>query len=169
LIRRLGFGKVVATCLGGARRQDSVREGILAAPGRTWVVVHDAARPFADVGMFEQGLAVAQDVGAAIAAVPVKDTVKLVERANFIEQTPRRSHLWAAQTPQIFRRDQLLASYQAIGNVDVTDDAEVLERAGLPVAVYMGSYENVKLTTPGDLAIARAIARQRGRPVAAGR
>jgi 2-C-methyl-D-erythritol 4-phosphate cytidylyltransferase len=168
LIERLGYRKIVATCIGGARRQDSVLNGVQALSGSAWVAIHDGARPFLTVDLIERGVVVARDIGAAIAAVPVKDTVKMVESANLIERTPSRSHLWAAQTPQIFQRAQLLQAYQDAGPVDVTDDAELIERLGLPVAVYMGSYENIKVTTPEDLWLARAIARQRRRDERAG-
>ncbi len=164
MIRRLGCRKVIATCTGGARRQDSVLNGLNAASDARWVLIHDAARPFISVDLIDRGIGVANDIGAAVAAVPVKDTVKMVEKANLIERTPNRSLLWAAQTPQFFQRDQLIEAYRLNGDRDVTDDAEVIERAGLPVAVYLGSYENVKITTPDDLLLARAIARQRRNP-----
>jgi 2-C-methyl-D-erythritol 4-phosphate cytidylyltransferase len=161
VIRRLGFERVVTTCFGGARRQDSVMRGVQAAIGSRWVAIHDAARPFLSGDLIERGARAAGDVGAAIAAVPVKDTIKRVESDRLIESTPRRSQLWAAQTPQIFQWEQLVLASQTNGESDVTDEAELLERAGLPVAVFLGSYENIKITTPEDLVLARAIARSR--------
>jgi 2-C-methyl-D-erythritol 4-phosphate cytidylyltransferase len=167
VIRRLGLDRVITTCLGGARRQDSVMNGVQSAIGARWVAVHDAARPFLTGDLIERGANAAGDVGAAIAAVPVKDTIKRVESDHLIESTPGRAQLWAAQTPQIFQWEQLVQASRAHGASDVTDEAELLERAGLPVAVYLGSYENIKITTPDDLLLARAIARQRRFPAAA--
>ncbi len=162
LITRLGCRKVRAICLGGARRQDSVWNGLQETAGAEWVAIHDAARPFLTAELLARGLATAQQVGAAVAAVPVKDTIKLVAAANLIERTPNRSRLWAAQTPQIFQRAQLVEAYRHNAGAEATDEAQLLERAGLPVAVYHGSYENVKITTPEDLLLARGLAR-RGR------
>jgi 2-C-methyl-D-erythritol 4-phosphate cytidylyltransferase len=137
--------------------------GVQAAVGSTWVAIHDAARPFVTEDMLERGTRVARDIGAAIAAVPVKDTIKVVPKGPLVESTPPRAHLWAAQTPQIFQWEQLTQANRTHGGVDVTDEAELLEHAGLPVAVYLGSYDNLKITTPDDLALARAIAGQRRR------
>jgi 2-C-methyl-D-erythritol 4-phosphate cytidylyltransferase len=163
LVRRLGLERVVTTCLGGPRRQDSVMHGVQAVEGARWVAIHDAARPFVTVDLLERGAQVAREIGAAIAAVPVKDTIKLVPVPPLVESTLPRAHLWAAQTPQIFQWEQLSQATLTLGGRDVTDEAELLERVGLPVAVYPGSYENLKITTPDDLALARAIARQRRR------
>ena len=161
LVSRKAYHKVSSVCQGGARRQDSVQNGLQAAAGAEWVAVHDAARPFLTASLLERGLALAQDVGGAVAAVPVKDTIKLVEIEPFIERTPPRARLWLAQTPQVFRYESLVEAYARLGDANVTDDAEVLERAGFPSAVFSGSYENLKITTPEDLVIARSIARRR--------
>lgn len=165
LVRRRGFTKVQAICPGGQRRQDSVLNGLQEAAGAVWVAIHDAARPFLTNDLLERGLALARQVGGTLAAVPVKDTIKIARPdnpAHFVERTPPRRDLWAAQTPQIFNYEQLLAAYQKLGDGNVTDDAEVFERAGLPVAMFVGSDLNFKITTPGDLVLARAVARQRG-------
>jgi 2-C-methyl-D-erythritol 4-phosphate cytidylyltransferase len=161
LVARRGYRKVRAICLGGARRQDSVWNGLQQAAGWNWVAIQDGARPFLTPDLLDRGLDVAREIGGAVAAVPVKDTIKVVEEANLIERTPSRAHLWAAQTPQIFRYDRLAEAYRLCNGVDVTDDAELMERAGLPVAVYMGSYDNLKITTAEDLALASLIARRR--------
>jgi 2-C-methyl-D-erythritol 4-phosphate cytidylyltransferase len=161
LLVRLNLAKGVSVCAGGSRRQDSVWNGLQATIGSQWVAIHDGARPFLTADLLHRGFAAARAIGAAVAAVPVKDTIKLVDVAPLVERTPNRSRLWAAQTPQIFQRDQLVEAYRSNAGADVTDDAELLERAGLPTAVYLGSYENVKITTPDDLMLARAIARHR--------
>ncbi len=161
LVRRRGYRKIRGICLGGERRQDSVWNGVQHVAGWSWVAVHDGARPFLTSDLLHRGFDVARQIGGAVAAVPVKDTIKIVQGENLIELTPNRARLWAAQTPQIFRYDRLVEAYQTCGADDVTDDAELMERAGFPTAVYMGSYENLKITTLEDLSLARAIARGR--------
>jgi 2-C-methyl-D-erythritol 4-phosphate cytidylyltransferase len=160
LVARRGYRKLRTIVPGGRRRQDSVWNGLQEAAGADWVAIHDAARPFLNDDLIERTLAAARQRGAAIAAVPVKDTVKLVGTHGAIEQTPARSGLWAAQTPQIFRYASLVAAFRANDGRDATDDAELVERLGQPVAVVMGSYDNLKITTPEDLHLARAIARR---------
>jgi 2-C-methyl-D-erythritol 4-phosphate cytidylyltransferase len=161
LVRRRGYRKVREICLGGARRQDSVWSGMQHVIGWPWVAIHDGARPFLTEEILKRGFEVAQQIGGAVAAVPVKDTIKIVQEENLIEFTPERARVWAAQTPQIFRYDRLAEAYQTYGDQDVTDDAELMERAGFPSAVFIGSYENLKITTVDDLALARTIARGR--------
>lgn len=159
LLGRGGYPKVRHVCLGGARRQDSVWNGLQLLVGVAWVLIHDAARPFVSVDLIERCVRAARQAGGAIAAVPVKDTIKVVGASGRVEATPTRERLWAAQTPQVFRYDWLIESYLLNGGEDVTDDAEVYERAGFPVAVVPSSYDNFKLTTPDDLVVARAVAR----------
>ncbi len=163
LVARTGLQKVREICAGGRRRQDSAWRGLEAAAGAEWVLIHDGARPFVTPELIERGFLLARDVGGSVAAVPVHDTIKIVDHDNLIQFTPRRANLWAAQTPQFFRYELLVEAYGRNGDQDVTDDAELLERAGRPVAVYPGSYDNVKITTPEDLPLARAIARRRAR------
>jgi len=164
LVARYGLQKVQAVCRGGSRRQDSVWSGLQEVAGWEWVAVHDGARPFLTPDLLERGFDVARTIGAAVAAVPVKDTVKVVDGAKLIQSTPRRANLWAAQTPQIFRYEQIVDAYRRCGSEDATDDAELLERSGQPCAVFLGSYENLKITTTEDLTMARLIARQRRCP-----
>ncbi len=159
----LGITKLHAICPGGARRQDSLRNGVAAMPAARWIAVHDGARPFVSPELVETGWRAAREVGAAVAAVPVKDTIKIVEADHVVARTPSRSGLWAAQTPQIVQAQQLLAAFAANGDDDVTDDAELLERAGFPVVIVPSTYDNLKITTPEDLLLARAIARRRDR------
>ena len=154
LVKDYGWSKVVAVCAGGLRRQDSVREGLRRLADCDWVVIHDGARPFVDADLIQRGLIAARQSGAAIAAVPVKDTVKIVSRRRFVQQTPARQSLWAAQTPQVFRYNLIAEAYRQV-DCEVTDDAALLEQLGHKVEVYMGSYQNIKVTTPDDLAIAK--------------
>lgn len=159
LVRRRKYAKVRSICLGGRRRQDSVWNGVQQAAGWGWVAILDGARPFVTRQILTSGFEAARTVGGAVAAVPVKDTIKIVGPGGIVESTPRRSDLWAAQTPQIFRYQWLVDAYRQRGEEDVTDDGELMERAGYPTTVFPGSYDNVKITTPEDLALARTIAR----------
>lgn len=159
LLREYNWTKVTATCLGGERRQDSVAEGLKRLEGCEWVVVHDGARPCLTPKLIEKGLAAARETGAAIPAVPVKETIKLASD-GFIEGTPERENLWVAQTPQVFRFE-LLAQAHAEVSEKVSDDALMVERLGHRVKLYPGSYTNIKVTTPEDLELAEIILRRR--------
>jgi 2-C-methyl-D-erythritol 4-phosphate cytidylyltransferase len=150
--------KLAPAVTGGAERQDSMRAGLAALGAEvTLVAVHDAARPFVRARDVARVLEAARAVGAAVLAVPVTDTIKRV-RAGRVVETPGRDECWAAQTPQAFRIEILreaLAKAVAAG-VRVTDDAQLVERLGLPVAVVEGDPGNVKITRPGDLVAAES-------------
>ncbi len=159
--------KVIATVVGGARRQDSVRIGIDAlcgdGPAPDWLVIHDAARPFVDEAMIERGLAAAGETGASVTAVPLKDTVKQVDGAEVVA-TPARETLRVIQTPQVFSAKTLIAAHDAV-STDVTDDASMVEQNGGRVTVFDGSYDNIKITTPDDVSMAETIFdRRHGQP-----
>jgi 2-C-methyl-D-erythritol 4-phosphate cytidylyltransferase len=161
LVKERGWSKVVAICSGGQRRQDSVKEGLRRLVDCDWVIIHDGARPCVSTDLIERGLAAAQKTGAAIAGVPVKDTIKIVSRRGFVQETPARQCLWAAQTPQVFRYDLIAEAYRQ-ANDEVTDDAALVEKLGHRVEVYMGSYHNIKITTPEDLAVAGVLLQNQG-------
>jgi len=153
--------KIAAVVPGGNRRQDSVRIGLdtLAgiAPSCRWVMIQDGARPLVSSAILETGLMMAQEHQAAIAAVPVKDTIKQVEHGR-ITATPDRSQLWIVQTPQIFSFPLIhQAHHSPIADEDMTDDATLLERLGHAVAIFPGSYSNIKITTQEDVLIAEAL------------
>ena len=147
----------VTLCLGGARRQDSVSEGLACLKGCDWVLVHDGDRPFLTLKLVEDGLKMALETGAAVAAVPVKDTIKLVLDDGLVGETLPRHRLWVAQTPQVFRFDLLAQAYKELKD-EVTDDSAAVERLGYKVKLYVGDYNNVKVTTPEDLALAEITA-----------
>ena len=161
VLMRRGWSVGWSICTGGARRQDSVQKGLERLPNAQWVIIHDVARPCADRSMVYRGLEAAQATGAAVAAVPVTDTVKVVEEGGRVVETLDRSRLWAVQTPQVFRRDLLEAAFAQVRD-DVTDEATMVERLGHTVHVFPGDYGNLKVTTPQDLAIAEAILASRG-------
>ena len=153
---KYAWSKVSQLCLGGARRQDSVRKGLKKLTDCQWVVIHDGARPLLDIDLIEKGLFQAVETGAAVAAVPVKDTIKIVSPEGFVQETPQRDRLWSVQTPQVFRFDLIKRAHEEISE-DVSDDAMMVEKLGYKVKLYMGSYNNIKITTPEDLALAEVM------------
>lgn len=150
--------------LGGAERQDSVRNGLGAlSENCTYVLVHDAARPFVTREQISEMIKQVEHDQATIMAVPVKDTIKVVGATGIVEATPARESLWAVQTPQAFRMSLLREAHEAAqraGKVG-TDDAMLVEWLGHSVTVVQGSYENIKITTPDDLWFGEEILRKR--------
>jgi 2-C-methyl-D-erythritol 4-phosphate cytidylyltransferase len=154
-----GLGVPVKITPGGIERQDSVRIALeLTSSESELVIVHDAARPLATPTIFEACLSAAARAGGAIAAVPVSDTLKRIADGA-ISATVARAGLWQAQTPQAFRRDLLVAAHQRAvrEGIVATDDADLVERTGARVEVVEASTNNIKITTPSDLAIVEAI------------
>jgi 2-C-methyl-D-erythritol 4-phosphate cytidylyltransferase len=141
---------------GGKRRQDSVLGGLEAAGEAEYVAIHDGARPLVTARLIEQCFEAAEESGAAIAAVPVRDTVKRASTDGWIAETVDRTGLWAAQTPQAFRVALLRRAYESVQG-EVTDEAAALERIGQPVRIVRGDPANIKLTTREDLALAEAL------------
>ena len=162
LVRERGYRKVSQVCAGGARRRDSVKAGLDALNPCDWVMVHDGARPGLDEELLRRSMkaVIASPHGAAIAGVPVKDTIKTVTVDGLITGTPPRETLWAAQTPQIFAYDLLCRAHASFEG-DATDDAVMVEALGHQVTMFQGSYENLKVTTPEDLVVMEAILRGR--------
>ncbi len=160
LLEQKHLSKLSEVVAGGARRQDSVEAGLNSLPPCHWVIIHDGARPLVTDALITTGLEAAQESGASIAAVPVTDTVKLADENGYVKETLQRSRLWSIQTPQVFRFDIIKEGHkQARG--DVTDDAALVEALGYGVKLYMGAYDNIKLTTPADLALAEALWQQK--------
>jgi len=110
--------------------------------------------------LIERGLEAAKETGAAAAAVPVTDTVKMAGEDRMVRQTPPRQNLWAVQTPQVFRVGIISKAYQKAAG-EVTDDASLVEQLGNKVKLYMGSYDNIKITNSSDLLIAEALLENR--------
>lgn len=152
---------------GGPRRQDSVKHGVQAANAASELfVVHDAARPFVSADLIERTIAAAAETGAAVAAVPARDTVKRASEdpadsgsrdgRRYVQTTLPRDQIYLAQTPQAFRREVLDAALAV--EIEATDEAALAEWAGFPVRIVEGEAANIKVTTPEDLPIAQAIA-----------
>jgi 2-C-methyl-D-erythritol 4-phosphate cytidylyltransferase len=180
LIKGSGINKVSAVVRGGKERQDSVRFALNALDAKTdFVLIHDAARPFIGHDLITRLIQTGHTVRAAVAGVAVKATIKQVTRfrsqviahssygtrgkaenkcVGVVEKTLDRSRLWEIQTPQVFQVDLLRQAYARFGRETVTDDAMLVEKTGAKVRVVMGSYRNIKITTPEDVLIAEALA-----------
>lgn len=156
---------------GGAARHESVSKGLEAVSEEAeYVAIHDAVRPCLIGEWIDAVVAEAQKSGAAIPAARVTATLKRASEQKVIEETISRAGLWMAQTPQIFRRDVILAAYKNVppADADVTDDAQLVERSGHAVSVVESDPRNIKITTKGDLSLAGAIIRTLPQPKRAG-
>jgi 2-C-methyl-D-erythritol 4-phosphate cytidylyltransferase len=154
IVERYGFQKVRGVVVGGATRQESVWRGLLRVqPPIEIVVVHDGVRPLVTETLVAATVHSAMCNGAAIAAVPLKDTLKRVSASGEVEATVSREHLWRIQTPQVFRRHLLYEAFQHAWEHELwaTDEAGLVEAFGHPVHVVLGLESNVKITTPDDL------------------
>lgn len=160
IIKKYGFTKVTKIVKGGKERQDSIYNGILALSDKSDIVLtHDGARPFLREELILKGINGAIEFGACVIGVPVKDTIKVINENNQVHHTPNRALLWAAQTPQCFKTDILKKGYEYASKESIiaTDDSSLVEKYGHPVKMIMGSYDNIKITTPDDLIIAESI------------
>lgn len=154
VVDKYGYSKVTKIVAGGAERQDSVRHGLAALEEDVrLVLIHDGARPLISESIISKAIEMALAHGAAVVGVPVKDTIKVVDTNQIVQYTPERHTLWAVQTPQVFRRDILDAAYReaTLQGWTGTDDASLVEKGGGQVHMVLGSYENIKITTPEDL------------------
>ncbi|MBQ7359623.1 MAG: 2-C-methyl-D-erythritol 4-phosphate cytidylyltransferase [Lachnospiraceae bacterium] len=186
IVDKYGFEKVALICEGGAERYLSVWNGLQAirtaglledvaqgmredAPdgADTYIAIHDGARPFVTQQIIEDTLYAAKEYGACVAGMPVKDTIKIADEEGFAQATPKRDLVWAVQTPQVFEGQLIYSAYaKLISNleeliskgVSITDDAMVVEHmTGEKVKLVKASYENIKITTPEDLILAKGI------------
>lgn len=161
LLPRLEEAGLTRVVDGGATRQESMQRALAGSgAGTDLVLVHDAARPFFPIEAARTALARARDVGAALLAIPASDTLKRVDPARRVVGTVDRSEVWYAQTPQVARRAELERALRlaAASGFVATDDVALLEHAGVAVEVVLGAATNLKLTTPEDLVLARALA-----------
>jgi 2-C-methyl-D-erythritol 4-phosphate cytidylyltransferase len=160
IVRRYGFTKVKKIIPGGRRRCDSVGRGLKAVcPDTDIVLVHDGARPILDQEIIKNTVYCAKKYGAAAAGVPVKPTIKQIDKKGFVRTTLKRDKIWEIQTPQGFKKQIIAGAYKKLDHhkKDATDDAYLVERMGRKVKLVKGSYRNIKVTTPEDLKIAEAI------------
>ncbi|WP_241421479.1 2-C-methyl-D-erythritol 4-phosphate cytidylyltransferase [Candidatus Contubernalis alkaliaceticus] len=150
---------------GGKERQETVNKALKTlAPQTEVVLIHDGARPFITQELLKESVDTARSYGACVVAVPVKDTIKRTDEEGFVVDTPARSLLWAAQTPQAFLFPLICEAYgKALEEGFLgTDDASLVERLGHRVRIVQGRYENIKITTPQDLMLAEALLREEG-------
>lgn len=163
LVVNYSISKVSAIVEGGKERQDSIRNGLEAIKSSTdIVIVHDGVRPFIKRKIIEESVNTARQYGAALVAVPVKDTVKKIDRDSVVETVPR-DNLWLAQTPQTFSYSIIMDAYKNafLEGIIGTDDASLVEALGREVRIVEGSYDNIKITTQEDLLFAEAILKER--------
>jgi 2-C-methyl-D-erythritol 4-phosphate cytidylyltransferase len=158
IVKKYGFDKVDGVVLGGKTRCDSVRAGVMVCDiASDYVFIHDGARPLLTEDMIRRGYETVLKYGTAVAAIPSTDTIKIADKDGVVLSTPDRSTLWRIQTPQIFRYDLILKAYFDLTDEDrqtVTDDAMLIERkSDVPVHLFEGSENNIKITTHNDIDI----------------
>jgi 2-C-methyl-D-erythritol 4-phosphate cytidylyltransferase len=160
IVDQYGLTKVRAIVQGGETRQESCAKGLNEVTDADIVCVHDGARPLVTERMIVESAQQAAEHGAALVAVPVKDTIKHATDDGFVRETLPRERLWQVQTPQAFRPEILRRAQQAAGDAFIgTDDAVLVERLGLPVKIVQGEYSNIKITTADDLVVAEYLLR----------
>ncbi|MCK9594581.1 MAG: 2-C-methyl-D-erythritol 4-phosphate cytidylyltransferase [Candidatus Omnitrophica bacterium] len=166
-VRKYNIPKIRQVVFGGKRRQDSVRNALkVLDKSAELVLIHDGVRPFIGKDYIDGLIREAAKTKAAILAVPVKATVKKARKSGRgkslrVSQSLKREELWEVQTPQAFNKELLVTAYDRFNSGDVTDDAMLIEKMAKPVSLVMGSYENIKITTPEDLAIAEVFYKQK--------
>lgn len=158
IVSKYGISKVKKIVQGGAERYHSVWNGLQEVEGEGYVFIHDGARPFINEEILERAYKDVENCKACVVGMPVKDTIKLADSEGFVDETPERSLVWMIQTPQVFENHLVKKAYGLLmeqENIQVTDDAMVVEQMlGNKVKLTLGSYENIKITTPEDLDIA---------------
>lgn len=163
IIEKYGFQKIKAVVAGGKERYHSVYQGLLAAEGADYVLIHDGARPFVDKMMIRRCMKAVEKYQACVVGMPVKDTMKIVDEEQFARETPDRNSIWQVQTPQTFSYSLVKEAYRKMleqEDAAITDDAMVVERmTAVPVKLIEGSYRNIKITTQEDLLIMEAYLR----------
>lgn len=161
ILAKYGMGRFVkAVVPGGSERQYSVYNGMKALPeDAEYVLIHDGARALVTEAVIGRALESVEQHGSGVAAIPVVDTIKRAAPDGLVQETPDRASLYAIQTPQSFRMDVLMAAHEKAREDGFlgTDDASLLEHAGIPVYLSEGDRENLKLTTPTDLELAEVI------------
>jgi 2-C-methyl-D-erythritol 4-phosphate cytidylyltransferase len=164
IIEKFGYRKISRVIPGGKQRQDSVRNGLEAlSADAEIIVIHDGVRPFVTKEMIEESIHSAARFGAAIIAMPVKDTIKMAHPDGTVLRTLERESLWQAQTPQTFQASLIKEAHlkAAADGYMGTDDASLIERLGKKIHILPGSYTNIKITTPEDLILANLILKMR--------
>lgn len=166
IVERYDFQKVTRIVAGGKERYHSVYEGLKVATG-DYVLIHDGARAFVTDDIICRGMEGAKEYKACVVGMPVKDTIKVSDEDGFVESTPDRSRVWMIQTPQAFSYTLIKEAYEKVLSSDttgITDDAMIVEKATKQkVKLILGSYDNIKVTTPEDLDVAENIIKKQNR------
>lgn len=164
IVEKYGFTKVKEIVAGGKERYESVYEALKVA-SMDYVLIHDGARAFLDEEIISRSMKGVAEYNACVIGMPVKDTIKIVDKDQYAIETPKRSLLWQIQTPQCFITDEIRQAYEqmmAEEAKNITDDAMVMEQYGdRRVKLIEGSYENIKITTPEDIVIGKAMLKMR--------
>lgn len=159
IVRRYGFTKVQKVVAGGNERYESVWNALQVCDSADYVFIHDGARPFVSEDMIERAYQTVISDRACVIGMPVKDTIKIADEEGYIAETPNRDYVWMIQTPQVFEKELVYTAYAKLmenPRMKVTDDAQVVESMMYEdVRLVYGSYENIKITTPEDLEIAK--------------
>ncbi len=165
IIEKYQFEKVTHIVEGGSERYHSVYQGLLVAEGSEFVLIHDGARPLISTEVINKAIQTVKESGACVVGMPVKDTIQIVDNAGMICATPERRKTWIAQTPQCFQYTLALSSYNKViesKDTAITDDAMVVRRYGNGNIIMLeGGYENMKVTTPEDIAVAECLLKMR--------
>ena len=165
IVKKYGFTKVTAVIPGGKERYDSVYAGLCACEECEYVLIHDGARPMISAELVQKCIYYVKKYRACVVGMPSKDTIKVVDEENYAIRTPERKTLWQVQTPQCFEFDLVKKTYEKMMENDdgkVTDDAMVVETYGnVPVKLFEGGYDNIKITTPEDVRLATNLVRVR--------
>jgi len=160
VLNHININKPFKVVTGGKERQDSVYNGIRnVSKDADIILIHDGARPFVNEYIIMKSIREAKTCGAVAVGMPVKDTIKIVNEEGFIAKTPDRSCLWLTQTPQTFASHVIVQAYEfsQVNGIKATDDAMLVEAMGFNVKMIEGSYDNIKITTPEDIALAELI------------
>ncbi|MCI5596887.1 MAG: 2-C-methyl-D-erythritol 4-phosphate cytidylyltransferase [Lachnospiraceae bacterium] len=164
IVEKYGFTKVKEIVAGGKERYESVYEALKVA-SMDYVLIHDGARAFLDEEIISRSMKGVAEYKACVIGMPVKDTIKIVDKDQYAIETPKRSLIWQIQTPQCFITDEIRQAYEkmmAEEAKNITDDAMVMEQFGdRRVKLIEGSYENIKITTPEDIVIGKALLKMR--------
>lgn len=164
LILKYTMHKVVKLVPGGKERYHSVYNGLKVLQDCAYVLIHDGARPFVTEDIIERSVTAVRENKACVVGMPVKDTIKIADELEYAKETPERKNVWQIQTPQTFDYDLIKNAYENILKkmpYGITDDAMVVESQKLAkVKLILGSYENIKITTPEDMEIAKVFLRR---------
>lgn len=163
IVEKYNLKKVKKIVIGGKERYHSVANGLAMCEDCDIVLIHDGARPFLEQEIIKRCIHAAEEVGACVAGMPVKDTIKIASEDGFVASTPNRNYVWTVQTPQTFKFDLIEQAYKKLleeeeilieKGVNITDDAMVVEYYnGQKIRLVEGSYKNIKITTPEDLQV----------------